>query len=704
MLTPSGLVNVMVLPPYPHPARFSHKLDLKHSANLRMQPGKVVSMAWTSDGYALAVGYEHGWAVWSMGGRLDGWGVAGQEDDEPAADAFMNGASNLFWSPGNLDVFMTARGETDRIYAMPFVKSATTGQHSPDNTRYAFLQMDDRVLVYRGADQPDMSVINPESDVWQHIHIPNVYIATNWPIRYASISNDGRFIAVAGRRGLTHYSAASGRWKLFAHEREERGFTVRGGLLWFHHVLIAAVEVDKKYQIRLYSRDLDLSDTNVLHAQSVPSPVLVMTLLDNSLLVYTADSMLYHFVIIPTRDSIRIQLCGSISFRGLVTVPARVRALSWLIPEAQKRLGDPTDDLIVATIIFLVDGRLVLLRPRRAGTAEVRYDMQVLADRIESYWTHLHGVGTLENSLWGYDGRSMRVWLDALTIEATRVDLDLDTYESVKESINLRLDFYPLSILMDKGIIIGVDYDVSTRSLPFVMFKLNTSTHLFLPPFLRYHLDKRQVKQALAFASNYQDLVYFAHSLEVLLHSVLEDTVDAASTSSSSSNSDSASSSGSGGTLALVATFLNHFPESLDVVVGCARKTEVEHWSQLFDVVGRPRDLYERCIATGSLRSAASYLLVMHTLEEADDARDTVRLLRLAIEAKETQLCKELLRFLHSIDDTGEALRGAIEEVGILELGGGGNGGGVAAKTNGGGGSGGNTPRSLCGAGHRGPQ
>lgn len=31
--------------------------------------------------------------------------------------------------------------------------------------------MDDRVLVYRGADQPDMSVINPESDVWQHIKV-----------------------------------------------------------------------------------------------------------------------------------------------------------------------------------------------------------------------------------------------------------------------------------------------------------------------------------------------------------------------------------------------------------------------------------------------------------------------------------------------------------------------------------------------------
>lgn len=661
--TASGLVHIHVLPQYPQPPRLSHSLDLKRSArsvSLSVDPGAVTALAWTSDGYALAVGHANGWAVWSMGGRLDGYGVAG-DDDEPSADGFMNNVESLFWAPGNLDLFFQTRLESQRLYAMPFVKSATTGQLSPDNTRYAFLQMDDRVMVYRGADQPDMSVINPESDVWQHIHIPSVYIATNWPLRYASISNDGRFIAVAGRRGLTHYSAASGRWKLFGHEREERAFTVRGGLLWFHHVLIAAVEVEKKYQIRLYSRDLDLSETNVLQAQSLPSPVLVMTLLDNSLLVYTADSMLYHFLILPTRESIRIQLCGSMSFAGLVPVPSRVRALSWLIPEAQKRLGDPADDLIVATIIFLVDGRLVLLRPRKAGNDEVRYDMQVLADRIESYWTHLHGVGTLENSVWGYDGRDMRVWLDALTIEATRVDLDNDTYESVQASIALRLDFYPLSILMDKGIIIGVEYETSTRTLPFALFKLQTNTYLFLPQFLRYHLDAKRLKAALAFAANYHDLVYFGHSLEKLLHAVLEDTVDEVG-----SDPSAVTSSPSGRTLGLVASFLDHFPESLDVVVGCARKTEFEHWSILFDVVGRPRDLYERCLASGALRTAASYLLVMHYLEEADDTPETVRLLRLAMAANEVQLCKELLRFLHSIDDSGAALRAAIDEVGIL--------------------------------------
>lgn len=111
--------------------------------------------------------------------------------------------------------------------------------------------MDDRVLVYRGADQPDMSVINPEADVWQHIKLPLNYIASNWPIRYATISTDGRLIACAGRTGLIHYSTASGRWKLFGDEAQEGAFQVRGGLLWFYHVLVAAVEAGKSYQVRL---------------------------------------------------------------------------------------------------------------------------------------------------------------------------------------------------------------------------------------------------------------------------------------------------------------------------------------------------------------------------------------------------------------------------------------------------------------------
>lgn len=81
------------------------------------------------------------------------------------------------------------------------------------------------------------------------VQIPQSYLAKNWPIQYSSLSSDGRLIAIAGRRGLIHYSSTSGRWKTFNDEQQEQAFVVKGGLLWFHHVLIAAVEVSKTYQV-----------------------------------------------------------------------------------------------------------------------------------------------------------------------------------------------------------------------------------------------------------------------------------------------------------------------------------------------------------------------------------------------------------------------------------------------------------------------
>ena len=109
-----------------------------------------------------------------------------------------------------------------------------------------------------------------------------------------------------------------------------------------------------------------------------------MSLVDNSLLVYTADNTLHHYLIIPTEESIKLHLCGSISFEGVIAAPSAVRVLSWMIPSAQKRapflcffvsrpeflislveLGDPMNDLSVATVLMIVGGRLVLLKPRK---------------------------------------------------------------------------------------------------------------------------------------------------------------------------------------------------------------------------------------------------------------------------------------------------------------------------------------------------
>lgn len=64
------------------------------------------------------------------------------------------------------------------------------------------------------------------------------------------------------------------------------------------------------------------------------------------------------------------------------------------------------------------------------------------------------------------------------------------------------------------------------------------------------------------------------------------------------------------------------------------------------------------------LKTAGSYLLVLHGLEQLDSNHaEAIQLLASAVEEKDWQLCRELIRFLHSIDDTGAALRNALSQV-----------------------------------------
>jgi len=60
---------------------------------------------------------------------------------------------------------------------------------------------------------------------------------------------------------------------------------------------------------------------------------------------------------------------------------------------------------------------------------------------------------------------------------------------------------------------------------------------------------------------------------------------------------------------------------------------------------------------------------VLHNLEQLDENNaDAIRLLKAAVDAKEWQLCRELLRFLHSVDDTGAALRVALTQTEVMDV------------------------------------
>ena len=110
---------------------------------------------------------------------------------------------------------------------------------------------------------------------------------------------------------------------------------------------------------------------------------------------------------------------------------------------------------------------------------------------------------------------------------------------------------------------------------------------MFIHHILRTHLQSKEIRQAVSFASNYESLVYFAHALEILLHTVVESETEFEVEGRDGDYSTE------GGILASVVEFLDHFDAALDVVVGCARKTEMARWRRLFGIVGNPKSLFE---------------------------------------------------------------------------------------------------------------
>lgn len=98
----------------------SHNLSLRYalkSSASSLECGPVTCLAWTSDGYALAVGWANGFSLWSPYGRLTCWSLNGCVDigdlesasptlDPSIQDRFVAGTTDMCWIQGDFDLWM----------------------------------------------------------------------------------------------------------------------------------------------------------------------------------------------------------------------------------------------------------------------------------------------------------------------------------------------------------------------------------------------------------------------------------------------------------------------------------------------------------------------------------------------------------------------------------------------------------------------
>ncbi|EJP63051.1 DUF1339 domain protein [Beauveria bassiana ARSEF 2860] len=614
--------------------------------------GALTSLGYSPDGYCLFAGFENGWATWSMFGNpgSHSFGAEQSTADEP----WLSGVDCASWVGGGSEILMIGR-HNEAIWSLEMAKSAVTGCYNDANVFRTVLQTSTGIMVYRGYDLPDMTSISAEPFLWHTARIPAPYLLHQWPIKQAVISPDGRYVAVAGRKGLAHYSVNSGRWKTFANESQENEFQVRGGMCWYQHILVAAVEGNKSYEIRLYSRETALESSQALYTQKIPAPVvLVTTSGEDSLLVYTYENLLYHFIFTPWSDSVRLVQVGQIAFHGIVRSPARVRGLSWILPENQLVDGDPSQDVAVASVIFLVDGKLVLLSPSLNDEGQLKYDMRIIAQNVEYHASmrdqpllnverdETHGSPALRDSLWVFDGMHVKGWASIHDV----LNAASDGTKELPAPVSFPVDFYPLSMLLEKGIILGVESNlVQRRDVNFSFFRFTIRTHLVLPDVLRFYLRQAMTAEAVTLSEQYQDLAYFSHGLEILLHRVLEEE------SEDSPPPEEA-------VLPRVLSLLSSSKDYLDVVLQCTRKTEVRQWKTLFAYLPPPQELFEESLLRGSVKTAGGYLMILYTMEELGQSTEqSVRVLTRAIREGDWELCKELARFLAALDLTGDTLQ-----------------------------------------------
>ena len=224
----------------------SHRLETPASA---LTTGQVMSLAYSPDGYCLFAGYEKGWALWSVYGKLQGSSFAADPKlSENNNEAWLHGVEEACWLGSGTSILLS-RKDDHRLWLMEMAKSAVTGCFSSANISRTVLITNSTLMIYRGYDLPLLTTISADASLWHHVQIPPPYLLNQQPIRSAATSPDGRYLAIAGRRGLAHYSVSSGRWKTFEDVQAENAFVVRGGMCWYQHILVAAAETDDYHEV-----------------------------------------------------------------------------------------------------------------------------------------------------------------------------------------------------------------------------------------------------------------------------------------------------------------------------------------------------------------------------------------------------------------------------------------------------------------------
>lgn len=676
---------------------FSHRLSVNSSATAGSL-GSVCELKWSPDGCVLIVAWEKGGiSLWSTFGSLLmsslNWDF-GLHVDLQHHNPLQVG--KLEWSTEGYHLFLTCKKKTElcdkndkgcyEVLQLNFVKSTMSMNPCMASHSHVLLQGDDTLYINQGdnlekiyfgskftfpnngaeptkvdCNQDDsiemkksvnISSILSESKLWNVIQLPLTYAASNWPIRYSAINTEGTHLAVAGRTGLAHYSMLTKKWKLFGNESQEKDFVVSGGLLWWKGFVVMGCYslLDRTDEVRCYPEECKL-DNQYGNKIQVRAPVISMNMFRDQLIALTADGIVSLFELKKINAySLSVNCAYEVDVKSICIHPACIVSLT--ITNLRNDLTMKTSAIssdTAETIIVNVCGRILMIQRDSRNSVINSLMASCLASCVECFWlSNALEKSPMQDCLWLFSGaHGMRVWLPILPPLNEKIDEPphrLHTFMSKRIMLSFPLKLYPLVILFDNVIVLGVDNETtlytnetnSHFSLPFCL--LERKSQVYLHKILRQLIKRNLGYSAWEIAKSCRSLPYFPHSLELLLHEVLEEE---ALTKDPIPDA----------LLPSILDFIREFPVYLQTIVQCARKTEIALWPYLFSMAGKPKDLFQQCLQSEELETAASFLIILQNLEPSIISKQyATLLLDIAIQNRKWELAKDLIRFLKAID------------------------------------------------------
>lgn len=316
-----------------------------------------------------------------------------------------------------------------------------------------------------------------ESKHWIIITLPTPYAASNWPIRYSAIDASGNNIAVAGRTGLALYSLITRKWKLFGNETQEKDFVVSGALLWWQNFVIMGSYslIDHSDEIRIYPRDVKL-DNRYAKIFKIGSPVMLMNIHKNQLIIFTSDGNVSIFSIIHhEEDTLNLLKLKVYDIKNLYVHPACVVSIA-LANLKNDNVGKTSSVPHSDTLLLNVSGKILMLQYENIGAENQQLASTCLASSVECIWVSNSQKIHLKDSLWLFcGGHGMRVWLPVFPRQGENGSRSLKhTFMSKRIMLSFVLRIYPLVILFEEAIILGAENDT-------ILYTNDQGLHFSLP-------------------------------------------------------------------------------------------------------------------------------------------------------------------------------------------------------------------------------